>query len=716
VREVLRKDGIVHNPWVQANAALFALLLAAFPYYLSAGAQPDFSHGLVRLDVVVSDKSGSPITGLKPEDFTLFDNGQPLKLVSFRARTDKPKSLDNPVELILVIDALNLSSQQVAVAEREAETFLRENHGQLAHPTMVYRLTGSGLSASQQPSTEGTALVQEVLGKSKMRTVWQEPSRVIEPQLTTDYSNDRNRSSLKALGAIAIEAMQRPGRKLLLWISPGWPAETGDSSFEEIVEFSTRLREARMSLYSVTAWPYPKREITYEEFLKPVRIPKDALPGDMALEVLATKSGGRVMPPAPNLDELIGQCAEHTDQYYTLTFDPPRATGPDEYHSLRVTVDKPEASIRTNNEYYDQPSFYDEPATPREQVSVKRLQEVLESLRSQPGSDAVRRISDLSLTERLSRTALEKLESFGHEPKAKEALIALSDSSAFLPPPSAEILSEATPSLHDQQEMFERTVNYLHDAIPTMPNLFARRTTVQFEESAQSDTQAWKVAAPDQMLHPSEPESVTVLIRHWKEVTEKTKLPKRTNRGTQGLTTEGTFGPILAIVAVVDILGSHSQVTWSRWEQSPEGMRAVFRYSVPGASSHLETRFCCLAEADGTGPYAPMSAYHGEITIDPKTGAIFRVTAQADFPPRSPMLRSDLMVEYGPIVIGGQTYICPARSVAISRSRTVKLLHVWNMDFGVYGPFETAINDVTFSDYHLFRSEIRILTDAPPTP
>ena len=95
------------------------------------------------------------------------------------------------------------------------------------------------------------------------------------------------------------------------------------------------------------------------------------------------------MPPAPNLDELIGQCAEHTDQYYTLTFDPPRATGPDEYHSLRVTVDKPEASIRTNNEYYDQPSFYDEPATPREQVSVKRLQEVLESLRSQPGSDAV---------------------------------------------------------------------------------------------------------------------------------------------------------------------------------------------------------------------------------------------------------------------------------------------------------------------------------------
>jgi len=34
----------------------------------------------------------------------------------------------------------------------------------------------------------------------------------------------------------------------------------------------------------------------------------------------------------------------------------------------------------------------------------------------------------------------------------------------------------------------------------------------------------------------------------------------------------------------------------------------------------------------------------------------------------------------------------------------------------VYGPFETAINDVTFSDYHLFRSEIRVLTDAPPTP
>lgn len=72
------------------------------------------------------------------------------------------------------------------------------------------------------------------------------------------------------------------------------------------------------------------------------------------------------------------------------------------------------------------------------------------------------------------------------------------------------------------------------------------------------------------------------------------------------------------------------------------------------------------------------------------------------------------MVEYGPVVIGGQTYICPARSVSIFRSRTDRLLHQWNIDFGVYGPFETSLNDVTFSQYHLFRSEHRILPAGSP--
>jgi hypothetical protein len=53
----------------------------------------------------------------------------------------------------------------------------------------------------------------------------------------------------------------RPGRKIIVWVSPGWPLLSGpevqlDSKqeqgiFENIVSFSTLMRQARVTLYSV---------------------------------------------------------------------------------------------------------------------------------------------------------------------------------------------------------------------------------------------------------------------------------------------------------------------------------------------------------------------------------------------------------------------------------------------------------------------------------
>ena len=45
----------------------------------------------------------------------------------------------------------------------------------------------------------------------------------------------------------------------------------------------------------------------------------------------------------------------------------------------------------------------------------------------------------------------------------------------------------------------------------------------------------------------------------------------------------------------------------------------------------------------------------------------------------------------------------------ISRGRSERELHEWDMMFNVYSYFETMINDVTFGGYHKFGSEVRIL-------
>ena len=59
--------------------------------------------------------------------------------------------------------------------------------------------------------------------------------------------------------------------------------------------------------------------------------------------------------------------------------------------------------------------------------------------------------------------------------------------------------------------------------------------------------------------------------------------------------------------------------------------------------------------------------------------------------------------------LGGKTYICPQRSVVISRGRTERALHEWGMVFSLYSYFETMISDVTFGGYHKFGAESRIL-------
>jgi hypothetical protein len=73
------------------------------------------------------------------------------------------------------------------------------------------------------------------------------------------------------------------------------------------------------------------------------------------------------------------------------------------------------------------------------------------------------------------------------------------------------------------------------------------------------------------------------------------------------------------------------------------------------------------------------------------------------------MKRSDMMVSYGPMEIGGEMYVVPLRSVTIWRSRSVAALLQWNAGFFTWGPYETQMNVFTFDQYHLFRGKARVL-------
>ena len=109
--------------------------------------------------------------------------------------------------------------------------------------------------------------------------------------------------------------------------------------------------------------------------------------------------------------------------------------------------------------------------------------------------------------------------------------------------------------------------------------------------------------------------------------------------------------------------------------------------------------------------------YLGEFAIDPATGAILRLTIEAEpgwirEPNLNPVLPVNgvaVMIEYGPVEIGGKKYVCPLRSVVMMRVRTVRTVELWDQMFDIYAPYEMLLNDIVYTDYHKFGSEARML-------
>ncbi|HTV54570.1 MAG TPA: hypothetical protein VMI06_06615, partial [Terriglobia bacterium] len=165
--------------------------------------------------------------------------------------------------------------------------------------------------------------------------------------------------------------------------------------------------------------------------------------------------------------------------------------------------------------------------------------------------------------------------------------------------------------------------------------------------------------------------------------------------------------------------GPGATLTWSRWERGEEGRIAVFQYTKRGSSPFYSIADCCLK---GGIVFRAAPPDHGEIDIDPQTGAILRLTLESEpgwilepnLHPVRPVLEAHTMIEYGPVAIGGRTYICPQRSVMIMRTRPVRQVNFWDESFEIYSSYETMLGDFSFTDYHKFGSESRILPGFEP--
>ena len=322
----------------------------------------------ITLDVVVTDKSGQPVSGLKPEDFKLIDNKQLQSLISVQAANGMKAKADPPVEAILLIDAVNVPFQTVAMERQWLAAFFKENGGELALPTSLIILTDDGMNLQNRPTRDGKAL-QAFLDANATGL------RRIRRSEGKEGAVEREQASLNALNLLAVQLANRPGRKLLLWLSHGWnvisnPMWIGgekdrETIYELISTLSTGLRTSRITLYCISPNGGYGRDENYKTYLKGVDSPKHADLGDLLLPVVATQSGGQVPYEGNDLAIVINRCIRDAQNYYVLTFNPPKASHANEYHGIEVEIGKPGLNARTRSSYYAQTTVTGEPPMPK---------------------------------------------------------------------------------------------------------------------------------------------------------------------------------------------------------------------------------------------------------------------------------------------------------------------------------------------------------------
>lgn len=357
-------------------------------------------------------------------------------------------------------------------------------------------------------------------------------------------------------------------------------------------------------------------------------------------------------------------------------------------------------------------------------LSIAELEQLLAAAQGQSDGKVARQLADLELTERASSVRLARWETQFPGNRCHGALTLLADASAFLNLPIGDLPANPPPDMEARKAILAMALRYVDTTTTRLPNFLATRKTEYFEDTPAHQTfeqSAMGTSGRGQRggampgmssaqaayvpLHSVGKSTATVSYKDGFEL----RGSKRVDLGLMGpsqheLNTSGEFGPILSVVLGDALRG---QIFWGHWEQAANGqpsgtVAAVFRYTVPKEQSNY-----MVGIPHGQLVREVHPAYHGEIAIDPSNGAILRITVTSDLAAPDEMLEFSIAVEYGLIPIGGTNYICPVRSLALSKTP-----YVADKDGAVQASaiIQTQLNDTAFVDYHLFRAEARVLT------
>jgi VWFA-related protein len=366
------------------------------------------------------------------------------------------------------------------------------------------------------------------------------------------------------------------------------------------------------------------------------------------------------------------------------------------------------------------------PVCAASRVTVQQLAELLASARAShsPDDEMARKIGRVALKERLFGETLSTLER-GLGEGARQALELAADQSAFLGPPAAEIAPGPAPTPAQQQAMLQAASNYVLHYVNVLPNLICRETVYRFDDAS---TPGRHYRAGELHLRDTIAGELTVRDRAESFKLQQTSaaapggkqsLSNESSDPKTGMTTSGEFGNALAALFAA---GTQSFV-WRRWETVDGRRVAVYDYSVPRSDSRFTVSWSGERGPEGHRDFSRKSAYRGQVSIDPASGGVFRLTEQAlSLPQDFPVQRSDTAVEYRAVNLGGKFLLCPARSISVMDGHPSnapvheQLMATAEINIVNLGVLAHYLNRVEFTNYRKFEAETKLSFETPAVP
>jgi VWFA-related protein len=318
----------------------------------------------VILDAVVRDKKGSVVTGLTRNDFVIREDNTPQEIRSFDAVTAGTSAEDATPHTILLVDELNTRFEDMAYTRYSVNRLLHRDGVKLDQPTALYILSNDGLHVLQT-FTRDPASIDAALSSHKAVLPW---------RLQGNFYRgvERINISMSALQQIAIASTGTPGHKNIVWISPGLPIFgglelTGDTEkqlFDSIRHLSDQLLKARISIYSVdprgvqvnSNAAFAGSNLAYAAYLNGLSQANNAAFGNLAIQTLATQTGGHAFFGRNDVDREIATSLTDGNTYYTLAYSPANKDFHGEFRKIKITViDRPDLKVQTRDGYYAMP-------------------------------------------------------------------------------------------------------------------------------------------------------------------------------------------------------------------------------------------------------------------------------------------------------------------------------------------------------------------------